>query len=37
LYYIYNVKDRFKLPPESLAEDIESVAAKVLRRKYEAP
>ena len=35
MYYIYSVKDRFKLPPESLAEDIESVAAKVLRRKYE--
>jgi DNA-directed RNA polymerase subunit E' len=35
LYYIYSVKDRFKLPPESLEEDIESVAARVLRRKYE--
>lgn len=35
MYYIYSVKDRFKLPPESLEDDIESVAARVLRRKYE--
>ena len=35
MYYIYSVKDRFKLPPESLEEDIESVAARVVRRKYE--
>jgi len=35
LYYIHGVKDRFKLPPQSLDEDIEAVAAQVLRRKYE--
>jgi DNA-directed RNA polymerase subunit E' len=35
VYYIYSVKDRFKLPAERLEEDIESVAASVLRRKYE--
>ena len=35
MYYIHGVKDRFKLPPQSLDEDIEAVAAQVLRRKYE--
>lgn len=35
MYYIYSVKDRFKLPPESLGEDIESIATRVVRRKYE--
>ena len=35
MYYIYSVKDRFKLPPQSLDEDIEAVASQVLRRKYE--
>ena len=35
MYYIYDVKDTFKMPPDQFGEDIAKVAAKVLQRKYE--
>jgi DNA-directed RNA polymerase subunit E' len=35
MYYIYTVKDTFKMPPDQFGEDIVKVAAKVLQRKYE--
>ena len=35
MYYIYNVKDTFKMPPDQFGEDIAKVAASVLQKKYE--
>lgn len=35
MYKVYTVSDIFKLPPEHFGDNLEEVAADVLRRKYE--
>lgn len=35
MYKVYTVSDVFKLPPEHFGDNLEEVAADVLRRKYE--
>ncbi len=35
MYYIYTVRDTFKMPPEKFGEEIEKVASVVLQKKYE--
>ncbi len=35
MYKVYTVTDTFKLPPEHFGDDLEKVAADVLRRRYE--
>jgi DNA-directed RNA polymerase subunit E' len=35
MYYVYSVKDTFKMPPEYFDKDIGEVATKILKRKYE--
>jgi DNA-directed RNA polymerase subunit E' len=35
MYYVYSVKDTFKMPPDRFGDDIEKVASVVLQKKYE--
>jgi DNA-directed RNA polymerase subunit E' len=35
MYYIHDVKDTFKMPPEFFDKDIEKVATEILKKKYE--
>lgn len=35
MYYVYSIKDTFKMPPEYFDKDIEKVATELLKKKFE--